>query len=197
MFELLVFGTLGFWALFAFWMLTIFLSVEKDNGGCAFFSTVIALVLYHFFGGHLVLPFVANHLKYILLLAGAYLVAGAIWGIIKWWFFVRKQRGLYDEAHEYYNSHDNSRPWADYVKEGQYNFVRFQYRPSPKDNKSKIMLWMMYWPWSFLWTMIDDPIKKAFRAVYEKLAGVYQRISDSAFRDTEIHLETKSKGGRS
>jgi hypothetical protein len=53
--------------------------------------------------------------------------------------------------------------------------------PLARTNKSRIMMWMGYWPFSALWTMIDEPIKKAFRAIYNYISSTLQRISDDAF----------------
>ena len=55
-------------------------------------------------------------------------------------------------------------------------------------NKAKILRWMSYWPWSFAWTMLKDPIRKAFLTIYRDIAAHLQKISDRAFRGVEADL---------
>jgi hypothetical protein len=51
--------------------------------------------------------------------------------------------------------------------------------------KGKITSWMVYWPWSMIVTLIDDPIRRLFRGIYNAIQGMLQRMSDRAFAGTE------------
>lgn len=61
-------------------------------------------------------------------------------------------------------------------------------RPEPGEYKSQITLWMTYWPWSMTWTVVNDPVKRAFKYTYERVQEVYTRITNRVFRDLEKDL---------
>lgn len=69
--------------------------------------------------------------------------------------------------------------WKDIIKLERYDEHIFEFQPDPKKHKRRILIWMTYWPWSFLWTMLNDP----FKAAYHWVLGLLKRISNSAFRD--------------
>lgn len=64
--------------------------------------------------------------------------------------------------------------------------------PSPRDHKARIMIWMAWWPWSMLWTLLNDPIKRLFRAIYRALLTRLQKISERAFRRVDDDLVVAS-----
>jgi hypothetical protein len=47
---------------------------------------------------------------------------------------------------------------------------------------------MSYWPWSLTWTMLKDPMRKAFLAIYHNIAEQLQEISNRAFKGVEADL---------
>ena len=55
--------------------------------------------------------------------------------------------------------------------------------PAAADNKSLIISWILHWPISVTWTMINDPIKKVVNYIFEQIKGLFQKISNSIFRD--------------
>ena len=84
--------------------------------------------------------------------------------------------------------------WAEIVKHGHfthnYEIYNFEYKPRPNKHKARILTWMTYWPFSFIWTMLNDPIKRLMKAIYYKIAGFLTRISDRIFAGAEeVELE--------
>lgn len=55
------------------------------------------------------------------------------------------------------------------------------YIPNIRKNKSRILMWMFYWPFSSVWTLVNDPIKRAFKHIFAKLNKVYESITKSVF----------------
>jgi hypothetical protein len=47
---------------------------------------------------------------------------------------------------------------------------------------------MSYWPWSLSWTILKDPVRKAFSTIYHHIAVYLQEISDRAFKGIEADL---------
>jgi hypothetical protein len=52
----------------------------------------------------------------------------------------------------------------------------------PKLYKHRFLSWIGYWPWSLVWTLINDPLKRIVRRIYYELQGVYQRITDRVWK---------------
>lgn len=146
-----------------------------------------------------VFKYIWHHpLSFVVLLL-QYFVVGAIWSIIKWWHFVRRRRDLYDEAyHEYAKLHNQLR--TPLSPSDKVDFIRFMSihtpkynhygelpynRPTTRDHKSRIMTWMAYWPWSFIWTFINDPVKRIFKWMYRRLQAVYEGIVDRIYAGVE------------
>lgn len=176
MLEFLLFGSMvWFWIFFGAWALILFVSVENDAPGYATLATLAFIALFGFWG---VMPGGGN---LFLLLAGnpviavscvvAFFVLGTAWSVVKWWFYVRE---MADKRREQIASHGKD--------EHVYGLIR---KPLVRDNKSRIMTWMCFWPFSFVWTMINDPVRKVFTAIYMRIKDTLQKMSDKAFEGLE------------
>lgn len=55
--------------------------------------------------------------------------------------------------------------------------------PLAREQKSRIMMWMAYWPISMTWTAINDPVKWAWREIWAALSGLFQGMADREFAD--------------
>jgi hypothetical protein len=111
---------------------------------------------------------------------------------------------LLDLEDEEYDENDQILPtakveWAAIVKQGHFytpcpsETYCFEYKPQPRKHKARILTWMTYWPWSFIWTMLNDPIKRFFKAIYYRLAAFLARMSDKMFADAEQVEEVEVK----
>lgn len=58
-------------------------------------------------------------------------------------------------------------------------------KPEPENYKGRIISWIIYWPASMFWTLLNDPIRKLGRQLYYMIAGVLKRISDSVWKDED------------
>ena len=47
--------------------------------------------------------------------------------------------------------------------------------------KFLLMNWMIYWPLSAFWTLINNPVKRAFKGIFTYFEKQYQVISDKVF----------------
>lgn len=59
------------------------------------------------------------------------------------------------------------------------NLTKFP--PHPNDNKGRIIFWMSYWPFSAVWTIINDPITRFYRFVYHRIGDMLAGISNRMF----------------
>jgi hypothetical protein len=195
---ILAVGAFWFWVTFACLMVLMIAAVEYDKPGLATLSIIVFFVLLGWLGDINILNTIRERpLLSIGCLVG-YFAAGTAWSICKWWFYVRKLRDKFDEyKRDFLERHGRSEEktipedlrneWLgdiDYT----YEWLPSKSKPVAADNKSRIMTWMVYWPWSLVWTMINDPIKRLFKEIYRAIQGFMQKISDRAFADVAHEL---------
>lgn len=59
-------------------------------------------------------------------------------------------------------------------------------KPEPDQYKGRIVSWIIYWPPSMFWTILNDPIRKIGKAIYNWMAGTLKRISDHVWKDEDL-----------
>ncbi len=169
-------GTFWFWTLIfvtavvIIYFLEASLEGEDDlEGGGGVPATVtllISLAVFSYWGGKQTLVDLLTYLRHNPLitvsLIVSYFISGTIWSFFKWYFFLKKVKNKM-------------------IKESK--SIKKDKIPNISKNKSKIMTWMMYWPFSMLWTMIDEPIKNTFKFIFGKVENVYQKMANRIFND--------------
>jgi hypothetical protein len=66
---------------------------------------------------------------------------------------------------------------------GDYAALRDGKKPVATDNKAKITAWMAFWPCSVISTLLNDPIRRLFRYLFNLLKSLYQKMADAVFSD--------------
>lgn len=168
--SLLLIGGVTFWAavIISFILMLFFINGEDEgNGLSATITIIISAILFFYF---IKIP-VKQYIKpeIIIPFICCYLIIGVLWSFAKWFLFLVKKR---------------------YALEGKKlkEYSRYDI-PLVKDNKDKIILWMVYWPWSAIWTIINDPVRRFFDFVYMRISGLYQKISDRIFKDVISYVK--------
>jgi hypothetical protein len=203
MLTLFVFGTVWFWALVALECIVLFALIEGDRVGWGTLSLIATFAILKFFGDVDIIGFAkANPLEFAAGVAG-YFVAGTIWSVAKWWFFLKDRREKYDELKAEFLRNNGVQgtvipeklraPWrlqaASLTDHRGYGSASAEsIIPKARNHKGKILTWMTYWPWSMVWTLINDPVKKLFRQIYRSIQNLMQSISDRVFRGVEDDL---------
>lgn len=138
-----------------------------------------------------------------LVYTSSYFGIGALWSVAKWWFFVRNKRDKYDEVkYNFIKDYKLDMTINDVIPGKHRKVFKEQLvwtdtsMPEARRNKSRIMTWMTYWPWSVVWTMLNDPIKKLFRMIYRRLQRLYEKISESLWKgvDADLAIEPTPPG---
>jgi len=169
--DFLIFGGVAFWIFAAIVAAFLIFAMEsttdsrEDTGGgfAATIIVVLTLVLYYFFGSneHInsLFKFIFNQFWLFFGFTVLYLAVGVVWSFFKWFFFLRQRR--------------------DYLQ--LYGKFKQDEIPLAKNNKNRISTWITFWPFSGLWTLINDPIRKAVSFIVDSFSGWYDRMSKSAF----------------
>lgn len=202
-------GLLALVSILLFGIILMFAMVENEKPGFATLSLIALAVTLSIFADVNLLAFTIHHPLQVLTGLGVYFLAGTLWSVAKWWFFVRSQ------AHEYYkcradflvqkglpaNTVFNPQLLEEFHKGtvrdsnypggysatsyGSMRLERLRKRPSVRANKSRILIWMMFWPWSATWTIINDPVKKLFKEIFNCIKSVYESVANSVYKDID------------
>ena len=210
MYTILAVGTFWFWLLISIELIVLFAFIANESGTGAALSVFTLCTFLYLFGGVNIVAYVGAHpLESVGWIAG-YLVLGVGWAVLKWYFFVKERLREYKKLRvEFLTTHkqDITKPvpeelkekwvdcltrqgWARYgdwkVFEGGKRLVRII--PQASRNKARIMRWIAWWPVSLVWSVISDWVVEILQRIYERIAGVLQRIADAIFEDVEDDL---------
>jgi len=192
-FALLEYGTVWFWLATIIPFLLLILFVETEKSASAIFTIILTFAAFVAFGDKGIIPWIQHNPLAIAEYAGVYVVAGIIWGFVKWFFYVLKIRDRYAAFRKNWiatHGDIDDAPYTDgYGKKGSTRKIVFQNEarvqhvipPSADKNKGRIIFWMTYWPASAVWTLLNDPITRLWKFVYNRLGALFERISKAMF----------------
>ena len=177
-----VFGTFWFWLLLSVALVLVIISTETDWGGRGATLTMVAtLLLLYWFGDRDIFRNIFSYLKanpgISSLIALGYFTIGVLWSIQKWYNRVQDYKEkVISEIQAGHNGYDAFRTI------------------NVMSNKGRIISWMCYWPFSLLWTALNDPIRKLFEYLFSKTKRIFESMSDKAMKEIE-QARTKAKKG--
>jgi hypothetical protein len=179
---------------------------EVEHFGWATVGLVLCVAAAQFFHFVDLLGFVKDNTGTALGYAGLYVVCAIPWSFIKWFSFLRNYR---DQFREYKGKFLTSRSipttasvpldllpdFKDWLNQnynwrrGDVNLIGLQSleRPRARQNKSRIVSWMAFWPFSLVGTLLNDPVRRLFTWLFQAFSSLYQRMADYVFRnDVEL-----------
>jgi hypothetical protein len=111
------------------------------------------------------LPWLAAHLGILALGVVGYFIAGIAWGFFKWYVFNIDIRDRYKAANARMDSRDI---------------------PSASNHKARIIGWMTYWPWNATWFVLNDPIRRAWNAIYSRAVAKLEAVTAHVFKNVQV-----------
>lgn len=171
-------------------------SLEFEKGSAATWTLLLAaLVVAIMERAHLSWGGILAALPGVALFVIAYFAIGACWSVVKWYFFTRMLREAYDAARKKVILEKGIAAGRDkvlVVRQLREN-LHYTYRygsdliipPDPSQHTSRILTWIGHWPFSLLWTLINDPVRRMVKAIYQRLKNVYRAIGKRAFAGVE------------
>lgn len=166
-FAFFVFPGIGFWLGIGFLSVVYTIATESDSHGFAIFSTILGAIL---FWKTIALGFAVWPL--LLLALVGYAVIGGVWSVYRWFRYCRQ--------YIFENPFDKENVW-DY-KDGQKVRLtateHFKKKLRPSEHKSRLIGWIVYWPWLVIWNIVGDVVT----GIYEALTNVYQKTADSVIK---------------
>ena len=195
--EFFAFGAIGFW-LFVALFTGLFFAFLNSRKSVVASITFLAGIFLAYKLGVPVLRTLWQNPGDALLWALYYFLAGAVWSVARWGLYVWRKKRKYREALGSFlrqrgvrdgklQDHLKSQ-WLEWVKDTREFRVSKEdgvLPPSPGDHKEEIYMWILLWPWSMAYFILEDPLVRIVRFIYNQLVGVYERISKAAFADTK------------
>jgi hypothetical protein len=164
--ELLVFGSWLFWSTGFIAVLLILAAIEYERPGRAFGVIAAFFGLCYFFGDIAqwsLFSTIANAPWYTVpLWVIGYFLAGTIWFFFKWYLFLTDRYEKDLAAGVSPEDMDVPQVW--------------QY-------KNKLLTWACYWPFSVVWTVLGDLVKRIFQIILRKVQHLLQSMSNSVFKE--------------
>lgn len=170
------------------------LLLEVEHWGWATLTLIATGVAVQLTGVANILDFVHHHTVDAILYTLVYLALGVVWSFIKWFSFLMGFRDKFRETRdEWYST--NKVALSDPLTPAQqsdldktfayksYNGNALLYKPKAAKNKRRITAWMAYWPFSVVGTVINDPIRRLFKFLFNSFKALYQKIADHVFRN--------------
>jgi hypothetical protein len=177
--------TLPFWIITDICLIVLAVMVEWDVGFGAGGIVVIYFFGLLFFSNFHPIDWLAHHWIDLIEYVVIYMAIGAVYGVVKWYFYVTRKADDYAE-----NEGDFRLQYSGGRQKAYSTYKEFlesrDIPPSPKRHKHEILMWMGYWPVSAVVTLIDEPLRRFFTWVYGRLTTLYLRIADYAFSGFDL-----------
>lgn len=119
-----------------------------------------------------------------LMAAALYIVVGVGWGFVKWMFHLHNEKDYIEANLADYKTQYNQ---ALITVHSPFNGTFTDYLESRKlisraaKNKYLISIWMLWWPFSVLWTALHDVLRRFYNWVIEKYLYLFDKINVSVF----------------
>lgn len=187
MLELFAFGTFWFWTLLVAEIVLLFVFTENENGVAATISICVFAGLLQWAGGVDIIGFITLSPVKFFTICLCYFLAGAVWGVAKWWLYVGNVIERTEEHRDYwfksrgytYPPTPGSSEAEEWKEERRRKGLK---RPLIRNHKADFMRWMTFWWISLIWSIFADFIKGICKQIYKKLATFLQAMADNMWR---------------
>jgi len=181
MFTLFTLGSIAFWILLAIAVILVTTAIEiNDSFGWATTTTIAFFAVLYYFGSGTTLATDAIWMWHnpglSLMWIAIYLGIGIVWSFWKWYQFLIDCRERYER--------DNSNP-------NNYRANIENYIPAASEYKAMITSWWVYWPFSALWFVIQNPFRRIGLFIYDRIGGVYDKITLNVFHNAKVAASEK------
>ncbi len=199
-YELFAVGSFWFFLFFLIvpsCVLMYFLEDDESHFVASGFTVAFCLITLHLLSSFNAIHLIQSYWKFSIIFSIGYLTIGTLWGILKWKFYIEKQHNKYLGFKRNFktklgiNTEDIPDEYKEkFLRDFQYEFHYMHIIPQVDKNKERIITWMTFWPWSALWTLLNDPIRAFYNYVYNKIANVLQGMVKKRFADATRDLGT-------
>jgi hypothetical protein len=177
--------------------MAVLLELEKEGWATSVFSIGIALILWHFKGD--TWDFIKSNPASTIGFASTYVIVGVVWSFFKWRSYVVNAFDNFKTIKKEFIAKTgeitagNKNQFKDSLKTSEIRgrdggrisiyestsieSIIEEITPLASKKKSVITSWIAYWPVSLIATLLNDPFRKFFEWVYDRVSGFYERIT--------------------
>lgn len=177
--EFLAVGTWSFWAILAVAAVAMSELLDTNRPGAATAIAIAIVAIFAVLGDFNPLHWMMHNSVTMAEYTAAYFLVGALWGQVKWFFWLRTIRAFLVEL-KIKSPTTFDAIWKDELYRRSWPM---QLPPKVGDHNALIIGWMTLWPSSMIWTLMHDPVKWLFEEIYALLGGMMQRMSNYVFND--------------
>ncbi len=189
--ELFIVGGLAFWIALLAWLVIVWALTENEHGFLGLLSTVAYGCLLQFGFKVDVFGWLLSHPIPLLILAALYFFIGVPWACWRWYLLVKdalepyikmKTEWLISKGESTFDAIPEGlkEDWVKYV-ENDWQRKALCKTPLVRDNKSKIMRWIGYWPLSAITWAFNDMIRRFVKMIYNYIHDWLQSIANRVF----------------
>ena len=209
--ALIITAGMWLWITSGFFFFIILAFAENEKNFFAFLSLVIFVGLMQHSGFISIFADPVSLLGWVVI----YFIAGGVWSILKWYLFIHDRANDFREIKTSFierirHSDDNTikldvnskipeNLMGKFKEElvtsyfsynTPYNFehdpINVSIIPIARNYKEKIVTWILWWPTSAFWTLLNDPLAKIANWIYNRFQGIYTKIANKAFAEFEV-----------
>lgn len=173
--------------------------VEIEYFGWSTFAVLVSLAALYFLHSTDARVLLREYGPWLPVGIPGYVALGVVWSFFKWWSYLMGFRRAYRETRdsfvrirgsEPYTTDDMKRHFSSNLAVGTkyYSNIVHLRKPQAHDNKARIVAWIGFWPFSFVGTLLNDPVRRLCEFAFNRLRGTYQRLSNRIFRE-DVELQ--------
>ena len=203
--ALFIIGSFWWYTVSCCWIAWAIFLAERESVGWVLTSLAIYLVFLSFLGRVNVFGYLFFHPLYSALAVFGYFIIGIIWSFVKWWLRVTEKAQECQEAMDKFLMEHKASNFKSAVPfdlqqskrsgknlreewESQLSIRNDLKKPIATENKERISVWIIYWPFSLIWSFIHDFFQRLWEQFVIRFQKFYQGIADRAYKKLEAHL---------
>lgn len=169
-----------FWIVVLIFLVAEVVASRSEELGAPVAILALAVVVLTLFSDFNVAAVIAAHWVLALLAVPFHFLAGAGWARLKWGGRIASALEDFDQNQAKWRTEYEERPrsdtWAEYVR------LFHSCPPSAAENKERIVTWILFWPFSLIWSVLTYPRQFAL-VIYRRLLTAFERMATAAFAD--------------
>lgn len=194
-------GNLWFWLLVLAEIGLISFTPAKNQLPAGFWGVILFIAIMMFLGDFNFLSYAYHNPAATCVYAITYAAIGGIWSIFSWLKFLQecdirylelKQNFINDRDITTAMSGDQKTDWLKLLNSNSSTVFDQPWYPTihkvddivpkPIIYKERFTFWIIYWPFSVIRFCLSDVVDWVYRAIYNRLHGIYCRMSNRIFR---------------
>jgi len=192
LYPLFIIGGVWFYSLLIIESILLMWCLEKDEPWFANGCIIIFFAALWILGDFNIFAWLKNNPDKFIMNGIAYVLIGLIYSVLKYTLYLTDKKRKYDKVlNEFFKEYGITS--IDRIPECNRNTCADKLErvrlPDFVDSTKSIIFWMMYWPWSAVWTLLNNPIKWIFEEVYEIMSGLFRRIHEKIIGKRQKQLK--------